>query len=367
MLTLFESLKQSTNSKQVHPWVTKNGVDPLLPREENCADLVEPPTEAEMNLAITGNMSHLLVVMKAVKRFKSLLWKGSNSLEGIFGRDSKIVAPPQPVQSRSKSINFFDRQPVERALVTEGVHRDIKIDDNVMASPATMDMQAVRSPPQLDIVGGAEKRGDETLAHWKQRMETEGHHPTVDTSKHQSHSSVDGVRAFSLDDDHGKGHAHDPLTDTLYLNIGANPETPESHEQPQQAISESPGGVDENIYEQAYQEEMAKIIQRRGQSTPMHLTRRVDHLNDIRSHPNIITSTKQHAADSSSKLGSMVSKAGGGSSGGFASLVKQVGTASKGAVDYEDHTPTNEEKPGGVDGPVRGGTVSKEGHIPTNE
>jgi [calcium/calmodulin-dependent protein kinase] kinase len=49
---------------RVHPWVTKNGEDPLLSKEENCADMVDTPTEEEMNRAITGNMKHLLVVVR---------------------------------------------------------------------------------------------------------------------------------------------------------------------------------------------------------------------------------------------------------------------------------------------------------------
>ena len=48
---------------RTHPWVTKNGEDPLLSKEENCADMVDTPTEEEMNRAITGNMKHLLVVV----------------------------------------------------------------------------------------------------------------------------------------------------------------------------------------------------------------------------------------------------------------------------------------------------------------
>ena len=46
-----------------HPWVTKNGADPLLSKEENTADLIEPPTEEELNMAITGNMGRLLIVV----------------------------------------------------------------------------------------------------------------------------------------------------------------------------------------------------------------------------------------------------------------------------------------------------------------
>lgn len=46
-----------------HPWVTKKGLDPLLSFDENTANLIEPPTEEEMNRAITGNLSNLIVVV----------------------------------------------------------------------------------------------------------------------------------------------------------------------------------------------------------------------------------------------------------------------------------------------------------------
>ena len=44
--------------------MTKGGTDPLLSAEENTADLIEPPTEEEVNKAITGNLSNLLVVVR---------------------------------------------------------------------------------------------------------------------------------------------------------------------------------------------------------------------------------------------------------------------------------------------------------------
>lgn len=47
-----------------HPWVTKHGKDPLLPAEENTANLVGPPTEEEKNQAITGNLSNILVLVR---------------------------------------------------------------------------------------------------------------------------------------------------------------------------------------------------------------------------------------------------------------------------------------------------------------
>lgn len=50
---------------QEHPWVTRGGSDPLLPEEENTANLIEPPTEEETNQAITGNLSNILVLVCA--------------------------------------------------------------------------------------------------------------------------------------------------------------------------------------------------------------------------------------------------------------------------------------------------------------
>ncbi|KAJ0114016.1 hypothetical protein J7T55_007850 [Diaporthe amygdali] len=56
-----------------HPWVTKDGTDPLLSSEENCSELVEAPNELEVSHAFTRRMGHLLCVMKAISNFKSLL------------------------------------------------------------------------------------------------------------------------------------------------------------------------------------------------------------------------------------------------------------------------------------------------------
>lgn len=43
--------------------MTKNGMDPLLPESENTAEIIEPPTEEEMNSAITTNFGHVLAVV----------------------------------------------------------------------------------------------------------------------------------------------------------------------------------------------------------------------------------------------------------------------------------------------------------------
>lgn len=43
-------------------------MDPLLPKSENVAVIIEPPTDEEVNAAITGNMGHLVTVV-SVRRF----------------------------------------------------------------------------------------------------------------------------------------------------------------------------------------------------------------------------------------------------------------------------------------------------------
>jgi len=64
--------------------VTKNGKDPLLSSEENCADLVQPPSALEVNHAITAKMRNLMVMMKAVKKFKDLIEKKRPDAFGEF-------------------------------------------------------------------------------------------------------------------------------------------------------------------------------------------------------------------------------------------------------------------------------------------
>jgi calcium/calmodulin-dependent protein kinase kinase 2 len=44
--------------------VTKRGVDPLLSEAENTSELVGPPTDAEMETAITGNVANLMTVVR---------------------------------------------------------------------------------------------------------------------------------------------------------------------------------------------------------------------------------------------------------------------------------------------------------------
>jgi [calcium/calmodulin-dependent protein kinase] kinase len=52
--------------------VTKGGADRLLSSEENTADLVELPTDAELKDAITSNIKHAIIVVSLSSRLGGL-------------------------------------------------------------------------------------------------------------------------------------------------------------------------------------------------------------------------------------------------------------------------------------------------------
>ncbi|KAI8388599.1 kinase-like domain-containing protein [Radiomyces spectabilis] len=54
---------------RTHPWVTKDGQEPLISEEENCEMVVTEVTEEEINNAIK-NIGSIFTIMKAVTKFK---------------------------------------------------------------------------------------------------------------------------------------------------------------------------------------------------------------------------------------------------------------------------------------------------------
>lgn len=155
--------------------------------------------------------------MKAVKRFKQLLVrKRPELMEGIFGRASRFVQPPLSMNPmhRTKSDNTANRIHTEQALTVEGVHRDIPITDDLERLPKGVD---------------AEKELSQLR----------------DFDQHASHPGEQKMERVKS----GKGHAHDPLEDTLLLGIGAGGDGMPLDGGEFSAVSESPGAVEGNIYE----------------------------------------------------------------------------------------------------------------------
>jgi [calcium/calmodulin-dependent protein kinase] kinase len=104
----------------------------------------------------------------------------------------------------------------------------------------------------------------------------------------------------------GKGQAHDPLEDRIYLRIGTGSGLEEGiSDEEQPIVCESPSGVDDDIYEQAYQEEMNRILESQ-KTASLVLTRRVEHIEKLRKHPNVLASSVNHAIDFAGSTASRV-------------------------------------------------------------
>jgi [calcium/calmodulin-dependent protein kinase] kinase len=269
-----------------------------MPAEENCATLVEPPTDAEMNEAITGNMAHLMTVMKAVKRFKKLIYrKRPQFMDGLFGRESRLSAPPSALSRTSQSVDASERHSAESALGAEGDHILKGADMSRLELEETHTMPAPR-----DSIGGADGRslGAPESPHPLSAQPLSADEDSLARPFLEHKSSTFPV------DERGKGHAHDPLEDHIYLNIGPGEsfaDTDGTDDNEHVLVCESPGGVDEDIYEAAYQEELNRILKDRDTAS-LVLTRRVEHIEGLRRHPNVLASSLNHAIDFATATGS---------------------------------------------------------------
>lgn len=291
------------NIKKEHPWVTKRGTDPLLSVEENTAELIEPPTEEEMDRAITSNLSNLLVVvcatilyfvctrtlnasqMKAVRKFKSLLNRRRPYLmSSILGQGARMVQPPLSIdkddssttRGKARSVDTHDRRPIEAALVQEGVHR--KIDPEVMSkSPSHRDDGALMQSPTILRGFSYDKQNGSKSTPSKRKL---GAQPEA----HRSEGSTEPIDIVYRKDS-GRGQAHDPLEDYLFLEVG--PDGDEGPPDPP-AVSESPPASEVNIYETAYHEEIERIRAKQGRQATLYLTRRVDSIKEYQQNENMV-------------------------------------------------------------------------------
>jgi [calcium/calmodulin-dependent protein kinase] kinase len=210
--------------------------------------------------------------MKAVKKFKQLLVrKRPELMEGIFGRASRIVQPPLSIHplSRSRSTDTDDRRPVEGALTSEGVHRDIPVSGGMK-----------RLPEHLDHVATFGGTPATKSSRWADRLK-------LSSRRKQEKPEEPAARKES-----GKGQAHNPLEDTLFLGVGAGGEDTPLESGEFSAVSESPGAVDVNVYEKAYQEEIEKILANKDTRPMLYLTRRVEGNKDIRDNEHITDYTR---------------------------------------------------------------------------
>ena len=228
--------------------------------------------------------------MKAVKRFKNAIaHKRPHQMENILGMSTRMVQSPLAISRpetaspihKTRSVDSHDRKPIEAVLVAEGVHRDLEFTgfdhppvraDSAVAfsptSPSTPTKYKLPSNPQSDNTSPISPKRDLN-------------------ANPQEHRSSSGTQPWPIEklQDHGKGHAHDPLTDHLFLAVGpgGSDEIPDPP-----AVSESPPAAEVNIYETAYHEEIQRIREKQGKQATLYLTRRVDKKKEYQEDDNML-------------------------------------------------------------------------------
>lgn len=231
-------------------------------------------------------------------------------MEGILGSASRIVQPPLSMRSskprKSRSQDTDNRRPIETALTTEGVHRDIPIDNNGQKIPAYTNAMAYSKPGLRGVTAIGRPlsptKGPVTSSPLAPQpvgiTDAKVIHETLANRPAASQPiAVPGAPVCSPPSTPvgiGKGHAHDPLQDTLFLNIGTG-EDAAARDGDQPVVSESPSNADLNVYEAAYQEEIQRILKRKGDSgrrPTLYLTRRVEDVKSIRDNDAIYQSGK---------------------------------------------------------------------------
>jgi [calcium/calmodulin-dependent protein kinase] kinase len=230
------------------------------------------------------------------------------------------IRTPRPSMLRkSKSQDTDNRRPVEAALTTEGVHHEILIDDQNRKIPDQMDSTASakpifraeafgkRSPTKASSTSSQSSQQSSGLNEARTVHESMSHRPNPSPV-----ASKPGIIPSSAPTTPGvgKGHAHNPLEDTLFLHIGSggdNLEVPEDVN----IVSESPSNVDIDVYEAAYEEEVQRIIaQRKDQhrSPTLYLTRRVENVKSIRDSDCIFDEGQDHRKDFKNSFKNFVTK-----------------------------------------------------------
>ena len=264
--------------------------------------------------------------MKAVKKFKKIVAaKRPGRLDGILGRDVRFVQPPLSMDThdhrphKTRSVDTDDRVPMERTLVSEGIHRTINPDEYDLFLPHRQDTTITfAKAPTLKSPKHHHSSDHSTARNNNNTHETD---PTSPTARKRTLHAEPSAHRASVDDNgsphggHHKGHAHDPLSDHLFLSVGPGPaDTPPSSPTPNTPpaliVSESPPTAGIDIYEQAYHHEIERLRQQQGKSATLFLTRRVKEKEKYEA--------DEHIIDGAPKAG------GGEKKGGFGRLVEKV-------------------------------------------
>ena len=242
--------------------------------------------------------------MKAVKKFKNAIApRRPSALDSIFGKDTRIVQPPLPMSTagkpplfhKARSIDTHDRRPVEQVLATEGVHRDIDL-SHYEGRIENREDTLVMSSPKRSSTNKSEEldHASPEIAKRDLKADPSAHRPSQTTTSPK------------LIPHQGKGQAHDPLLDQLYLNLGpggsSRPPSPP-------AVSESPPAAETDIYEIAYRKEVDRIRETHGRSATLFVTRRVEKMEDYLRDQGLIRGNNSVVSKSMSGLSKVIETA----------------------------------------------------------
>ncbi|CAJ2506336.1 Uu.00g004660.m01.CDS01 [Anthostomella pinea] len=217
-----------------HPWITRGGSDPLLSEEENCSDMVEAPNELEVNHAFTQKMDHMLYVLRAIQRFKGLAL--SSRVATSEGGSPRTTRHPPGL--------------AEKEVIPE---------NNELAQPSKPQLQSTTGRPRKKT--NAEEAADLV------DLRNAYHASSGRASRHTEPAIGTGE----------KGHTQDPTDKTpLFLGIGTGGRDDfASGEAPATIVSDSPTGIDFDIYDRAFETEIKRIRsdRKKGGRARTYLTR----------------------------------------------------------------------------------------------
>ncbi|KAI1772517.1 Pkinase-domain-containing protein [Hypoxylon cercidicola] len=247
-----------------HPWVTKDGNDPLLPEEENCSAVVEPPNALEVNHAFTRKMDHLIYIMRAINRFKGLISKSR-------------VATPEGTTPRTS----FAPELAEKEVIPE---------HPAASTTSTADSQAPTTHSATRHMSVAEEAAE--LVNKRRAYLAAQEH----ASTHPAASP--------------RGQAHD-LTDRspLFLGIGTGGRDDfAASEVPADVVSDSPTGIEFDVYDRAFETEIKRIRsdKKKGRAKT-YLTRLVgeQEMNKYAADDNMVVEAGKSLASSAYSHGSL--------------------------------------------------------------
>lgn len=171
-----------------------------------------------------------------------------------------------PVFHKTRSFDTHDRRPIEQALVAEGIHRAIDLDGYEKSLPNREDT-AIAYSPKTPTKRPSDHDPEQSPSSPTNNKRTLNAHP-------QAHRPLMHAATAPMPVPHGgKGQAHDPLSDHLYLGLGpgGSSRTPSPP-----CVSESPPAAETNIYETAYDLEIQRLRAAHGRAATLFLTRRVE-------------------------------------------------------------------------------------------